>query len=147
MSNSQRMPPSSTKRSRAGSTIMEATVGLFILTVAATLVAQLVATSTAQLRQQDERTIAVQEAANVMDQVLHTPWDEFGQGGATSPRLSPAVQQQLPNSQLQVTASDPEGRPVARRVVVQISWAGPVADSPQHVRLVSWAFAPAGGQR
>ncbi len=124
---------------------MEAMIGLFILSAAMTLIAQLAVTTNLQARQQTNRSIAVQEAANLMDQILATPWDRLSQDSIAQQQLSSTAKEQLRNAELLVTTAEQEGMPASRRIMVEIRWAGPTSTTPQHVRLVSWAFAPNGG--
>ena len=58
-------------------------------------------------------------------------------------KISPSVQEMLPDSRLIVTLEPLATVPAARRVSVQISWAGPSGTEPMPTRIDYWIHAPA----
>lgn len=127
-------------RTRVGSTLLEAVAGLAIMVVACTLIAQLTAFATRQMRVNALHQLAVQEAANLLDQYV-TCSDVAGSDVASGARpLSAEAARQLPNGTLNVTLTDEATPPAARQIAVEVTWDSPFGNRPERVRLVSWRY-------
>ena len=127
-------------RRRSGTSLLEAIVGLFIMAVVITLVAQLSAFASRQLQAGSARRLAAQEAANLIDQIAASPWNAVTRQTAAEWQLSQDALRQLPHAQLHVTVSDEAGQAEAKQITLDISWTGHWGGQTEHVRLVSWKY-------
>ncbi len=84
----------------------ETAMALFVLGIGATLIAELVTITARQQRGADLRIVATQEAANVLDELRRSPWDELTVERTARRTLSPLADETLPGGVLSVTIVD-----------------------------------------
>jgi hypothetical protein len=106
------------------------------------LIAELVTITARQQRGVDRRVVASQEAANVLDDLRRSPWEELTSERAARLKLSPLAEQALPGGTLTVAVVDEDQPRPARRLDVRVAWQGKDGASEQAVELSGWRFAP-----
>ncbi len=121
---------------RRGYTLLEVATAGALLAVAMTMSVQVLGWLAADRRAVDCRREAAQEAANVMERLAATPWDDLTPEALGAATLSPEALKALPGGTLKATVV-PVG--ALKRLAVEVRWvaAGGRPESP--VRLTSWS--------
>ena len=65
---------------------------------------------------------ALETAANILESAQACPWDELTPAWAAQQRLPESLLQQLPDNRLAVRVETDPGRPLLKRVTVEIGW-------------------------
>jgi hypothetical protein len=104
---------------------------------------QMLAALSAQRRAAEQRAVATQEAANLVERVSALPWSEVTPQRVAEMRMSPAAQETLEGATLTLSATEEDGPPAAKHVRVEIDWdgAGPRVNPP--VQLHTWLYEAA----
>lgn len=122
---------------RRGFSVTEATVALFLLAAAATLLAQLTI-SVQRLGQQTWRTqLLHEELANLAEHTAALPWGELTAERIEQLPLGEFVQQEFPMAKLQVEVTALAEKIPTRQVTLSINL-GPHEPAP---RLTVWRFS------
>lgn len=129
-------------RPRRGASIVELTVALFTLTVAAALVAQLAVTTARHRRHSEHRLVATQEAANALERMGQVAWEDLTADRFEQTKLSEVAAQALLDGQIEVRLTDIAEPRAGRRIDVTVSWAQDAAAERREVALSAWRFAP-----
>lgn len=133
-----------TKRTyRRGTTLLEVTVSLLILSSVAVAFAQLLTLVSLQRRTAQRRQLATGEAANVMEQIAALSWSDLTKANVAKLKLSQAVASKLPAGKLKVDLAPLPQQPEAVRVVVEIGWQNRAGQSVQPLRLSAWRYRDA----
>ena len=127
------------KSERQGSTLLECTVALGLLAAAFTFGVQALGWSAAQRRAGDQRHVAIQEAANCLEQVRVLDWADLNDERLSQIKLSEVAQARLPSAELKIT-TEKQNEPDAVRVRVEVLWPGRSSGSPLRVGLVTWRY-------
>lgn len=92
-----------------------------------------------------QHQLAVLEAANVMERIaaLRARGPVTGQQLAAL-TLSPAIEEQLVEPQLEITLTDAAGSPPARTLAVEVSWENEQGQRGVPVRVVTYLYEPEG---
>jgi hypothetical protein len=122
-----------------GATLLECVVALTLLGAALTLGVQALGWSAAQRRLAQQRHVAMQEAANCLEQVRQLPWSELNHQRLAQLKLSAEAQRQLASAELRVT-SETAGEQHAIKVRVEIQWLSRAGGTPWQVSLVTWRY-------
>jgi hypothetical protein len=130
-------------RSRRAVVILEIVVATTLLAVIVGVSLQMFAAVRMARRESERRLVAIQETANVVERIAALPWSELDAQRLAEIKISPSVQEMLPDARLTVTLEPLATVPAARRVSVQISWAGPSGTEPIPTRIDYWIHAPA----
>jgi hypothetical protein len=120
--------------------LLESIVALGVLAVACTAGVQALAWAGAQRRLTDQRQCALQEAANLLEQVRQIPWKELTEDRLADIALSDETRQRLNSAQLNVTSEGAASELDAIKVSVEIQWLSRYSGSPWQVRLVTWRY-------
>jgi len=136
---------------RRGSLLMESALSAVIIATVIISVAQLLALSARQQRQTQQRQLALETAANLLDQAYALPWDELDTAhvSALQLQLPNEVERQLPGVTLQASVvevpgsatTEPSDRQTARRLEIRVSWFPVVQGPSETVQLRAWRFA------
>jgi Tfp pilus assembly protein PilV len=126
--------------SRRGTSILEAMVAGVLLAAAVGVCAHFVGVTAAHRRTTQQRMIAMQEAANIMERLSAQPWRQLTAGEASDVRISPQAMQSLPQGKLEVEISGPAGTPEAKRIRVSIRWQNRTGQFLQPVQLIAWRY-------
>jgi Tfp pilus assembly protein PilV len=138
----RRCRPRATAR---GFTLVEATAAGVMLAAALVITAQLMTLSAAQTREVERRQLAGQQAANLLERLTATPWDELTAELAARQQLSADAQSRLPGVNLTVTVDAGDEQPASKRITVEIRWRNRAGEFTAPVSLSSWVFAEASG--
>lgn len=125
---------------RNGATIPEAMVAMLIVAAVLVGVAQLLAMVAGQRRNTQQRSLAVREAGNLMEDLMTRPWSELTPDSLAEFQLPEPCLQQLPDAKLQIEVHADDDTDQARRIDIRIDWAGPADRRCQPVRLVAWRY-------
>lgn len=126
---------------RRGFMMAELIVAMAIMMAAMVGIAQLMYQVTRQYRHATQRNVVVQEAANVMEDLMSRQRDEISAAEPPRIKLSPACRQAAPDARLNIEiVSVDDGD--AYRLAVRIEW--PVDDPRRQrpVQLVAWRYGP-----
>jgi hypothetical protein len=130
---------------RRGVSLIEITAALVVVSLSAVLLTQLLVAAALQQRRAEQRAIAHQSAANLLEELLARPWEELMPNGATNLPLDAQAAELLPKALCTATivahASDGSG-PVGKSVLVSVSWQDTEAGLGESVRLAGWRFLP-----
>jgi hypothetical protein len=131
------------KRVRRGGMLMEATVALGMIGVAAVLLAQFVVAADAQRRIAHQRRAALDEVANRLERAALVPWKDLSASAIEAAPLPEEVRQRLPGAKLTASVTD-EGKPaLARKIRISIVWQNRAGVEMEPVVLAAWRFPDA----
>jgi Tfp pilus assembly protein PilV len=130
------------KASRRGIVLLEAVVAFGLLAVLITVCLQMLAATAAARRAAEQRAVALQEAANIVERIAAAPWDQISTERLAEVGLSSSVREILPGARVELTveASNDAGPP-GKHVELEISWTNAGGGSDTPVRLGYWAYA------
>lgn len=134
---------------RRGSLLVESALSAVIIATVIISVAQLLALSARQQRQTQQRQLALETAANLLDQAYALPWDELDTAHVSALQLPNEVERQLPGVTLQASVveapgsatTEPLDRQTVRRLEIRVSWFPTVQSPSETVQLRAWRFA------
>ncbi len=112
-------------------TIMAVTLSLALVVG----IAQLLSMVAQQRRLARQYAVAVQEAGNLMEDVVSRPWDQAGPEQLASVTLSEACDSCLPDAELTMNVADESDG--VRRIGIRIEFSS-AAGRREPVRLVGW---------
>ena len=124
---------------RRGALLIEAGIAAALVAVAMVAVAQLLAVSAVQERALDQRRVAAQEAANVLETVLVRPWEELTAEQFKELKLSAEAMKRLPDGQMQCDVDLLSEQPPVKKLVAEASWRNQAGER-ERVRLCAWKF-------
>jgi len=125
---------------RRGFTLLEVSVAGALLAVATLLAVQTRGVHAAAGRAQSAEQIALAEAENLLERLTVWPWDELDSENLQGLTLDDAAAAALSGATLEVTVDPPRGAPPAKRIAVQITYAGAGGPAARSVRLVAWRY-------
>ena len=120
---------------RRGFTLLEVLAAGALLAVAMTLAVQALGWLAADRRALDRRREAAQEAANIMERLASTPWDDLTPEALDVAKLSPEARKALPGGILKVAVTT---QGALKRLAVEVRWRGQGGPAEAPVRLTSW---------
>jgi prepilin-type N-terminal cleavage/methylation domain-containing protein len=141
---------------RLGFTLLELIASMLVLSVLTTVCLKFFAAGASQQKEQYACLAATEEAANVMEYLAATGWDDLPQQSGEKLTLSPQAKKLLPQGRIEVNVSGTlrvppsngtppaSGYPVpdtlARRVVTTVFWR-PMPNEPERkARVVAWRY-------
>jgi hypothetical protein len=130
--------PGKRRGRRTGAVLHEALMAIALAVAVLAGVAQLLALVAQQRRLGEQRTVAVREASNLMEDYVSRAWDEITGEKLAKADVSEVCRRCLPEAQLHVEVS-PEADD-SRRISIQISWRATAGRPGEPVRLVGWKF-------
>ena len=120
-----------------GAALLEATMSLAIVALVIAGVAQLLVLAAQQRRFAAQRELAVNEAANLMEQCMTLPWNQLEQVQVDETELSENSRKHLPDAALEISIQQAdEGG--AKQIAIQIDWRNPAGQRVRPIRLVAW---------
>jgi prepilin-type N-terminal cleavage/methylation domain-containing protein len=131
---------------RPGFTLVETMIALGVLTTAAVLAAQLGAWSLIERGRTEDRLVATDAAANILEAARARGWAELTPEWAAGQRLTDPVAARLNDGTLAVRVTPEQDRPHVKRVTVLIEWGHQPSIPPRTVSLAGlFAERAAGG--
>ncbi len=133
---------------RRGLTAIELALAVLVIGVLLASIGRILTIVARQQREDDRRLAAIHEAANHMERLAATPWQELRVEEDTPAELSPEAAAMLPGGTVSVRITEDdmtEAHPAlaSRRVEVAITWRNTAGEQVEPVRLVAWRFAEA----
>lgn len=150
----RRMPSRLLRRPRRGYTVVELIVTSLLLGTVFSTLAPILG-SVNRLRQSGERRqLAMQEVANLMEELSVREWSQLTAEGTEDITLTPAVQAALPDAELTIRILPEESEVAAveadaievRRIEISLRWREQGDQFIAPVRLTTWRYAPAPGE-
>jgi hypothetical protein len=129
------------KKARRGSLLLETTVAIVILAVAIVAVAHTMAVLSVQRQSAERQTLAMQEAANLMERIYVLPVDEITTEKVATLKLPAACRQRLPGAKLGVAVESLDQDPPAKRISIEIEWTGHGGVRSRPIRVTAWKHA------
>ena len=126
---------------RRGTTLIEATVALMVLSAAMLALVQMLSLATQQRRLTEVRRIALEEVANQAERVAALPWQGAAADQLKTWEPSAALLAAIPQAKCQIAVSEEAGPPAARRVHLEITWTDADGQPALPVGLTVWKFA------
>lgn len=127
------------KTNRRGATMIEITVAMVVLLVFVVSVTKTLIAVQSQSRHNHRRLVAIQEAANVMERVFATPWDQLASDRFAELEASASAQTQLPNASVDIVIGEAR-EPAGKHITVTIAWTSTNAGQRESTQLVAWRF-------
>jgi prepilin-type N-terminal cleavage/methylation domain-containing protein len=124
---------------RNGFTLMELAVAVSVFAVLLATSMKMVTLVSHQARVNEQRRIALQTMQSLSEQIGNIPWDNLPAAASNQLPLPESAVAHLPDAQLKIAVND-ETDPIAKRIVVEITWKGSGADRAGPVQLTSWVF-------
>ncbi len=121
-----------------GFTITECLVALVLLGAAAALLAQTLGGVAHQRRAADRQSLALQETANLMEQLFAIPYAELTPQRAAELGLSELARQQLPGARLEVSVAPTSDDPSGKEVRVSLHWHDRSGRNGTPLQLTAW---------
>jgi type II secretory pathway pseudopilin PulG len=131
-------------RRRRGITLVETLVAAAVLGGLTVVCVKFFAASVAQQEQMRDRSRAVQLAANVMERLAATPWEQLTAENIRRLQDADELRQGLPEATIEIQLAQPSGEPDAKQIVVLVRWPSPPDVLQRPVRLVAWRYRLAG---
>jgi prepilin-type N-terminal cleavage/methylation domain-containing protein len=119
-------------------TITESLVALVLLAAAAALMAQMLGSVAHQRRAADQQSLALQEAANLMEQLFAMPYAELTPERAADLTLSELARHQLPGARLEIAVTPSADEPAAKEVRVALRWLDRSGQYGVPLQLTAW---------
>jgi Tfp pilus assembly protein PilE len=124
-----------------GTTLIEVTVALLVLSAAMLALVQMLSLATQQRRLTEARRIALEEVANQAERVAALPWEGVTADKLTTWEPSASLLAAIPHAKCQIAVSDEPGPPAARRIHLEIAWTDSDGQPALPVGLTVWKFA------
>ena len=129
---------------RAGLTIMEATMAIFIVGVALTTAVELLTGVSHQQRRLERRDLACLEASNKLERLVGGPWDASLAEGTRDWPASPELVAGLPDARVRIEAKRGDSAPEVWRIQVSVVAPGPAGEMETWASLVAWKYRTGG---
>jgi prepilin-type N-terminal cleavage/methylation domain-containing protein len=123
-----------------GFTITESLVALVLLAAAAALMAQTLAGVAQQRRAADQQSLALQETANLMEQLFAMPYAELTPERTADLALSELARYQLPGARLDIAVTPSADEPAAKEVRVALRWLDRSGQYGVPLQLTAWRY-------
>ena len=105
-----------------------------------TALAQVAALAARERRTIEQRTVAVWEAGNVMEELLSRRWADTAAEKLAALPLSETCRRILPDAQLRVDVVADGAASDCRRIAVRIDWRNAAGQRGVPVQLVAWKY-------
>lgn len=125
---------------RRGFNLVEMLVAVVVMTALLVVLAQFLGTVTQQRRVAARRMMAVEEAANAMEQAAALSYAELTPERLQTIGVSEQAQRSLPQAKLSVDVTDEPGPPAGKQIAVELSWQNRFGETVKPVRLTAWRY-------
>ena len=125
---------------RSGVTIIETTIAMAILAVVITTSIQTLVGVSAVRRANQQRLLAQQEAANLMEQLFAVRWGALNDDTAATLQLSAEAAKRLRGAKLNVEIAKPDEEFTPTQIRIEISWPSRTGQATKPVKLVAWRY-------
>ena len=125
---------------RQGFSIVEMIVSAILLGVVLTTTVPLLGWAAGQRHASRQRQFALNEVANVMEQLTLRSWETVTKQSAREIELSEPARAYLTDGRLTVAVSQPKGGPPAKRITVELSWKNRAGEFVSPASLTAWIY-------
>lgn len=122
---------------RSGSFLVEATVALAVIVIAAGIVAQCIVWSLQERARSQSHHAALELAANVLESARAVPFDKLDADWAKSREVPSEMADLLPEGKVIATLDSSASLAPAKRITVEVQWLLMPGQPPQSVRLTT----------
>lgn len=130
------------KRREDGFTILEVTVSLAMVALAMVLAVQSMIGLGRTRRSDEQRSLAIQEAANLMEAIQVRSWDELSNEQVSAMKFSEQFQSRVPKATLNISITLVD-EPAAKRITIAIARPDPAGRSVTLAVLTAWRYREA----
>lgn len=134
-------------KSRRGYLMLELATAVVVLGVMMGVCLQAIGWVLKERRSIDRRAVALQEAANLLDEFTALPWPQLTPQRAQACQMSAEAAAILPRARVDVALAEPAGEPPARRITVTLHWQGDHGQDEGPLRLTAWVYRHAEAER
>jgi type II secretory pathway pseudopilin PulG len=125
---------------RSGYILLEAILAAALLAVLMTVSLRMLSAISAQRRAAEQRAIALEEVANLMERALARPWNEISSQSASPSDVDDSLQRILPGAAATMTVEPSDDTLEGKHLHATITWK-PAASRPDAaVTLHFWAY-------
>lgn len=127
-------------RSRMGLTMIELIAAATILAVLLASTVQVIRVLDSQQRNVARRTLALEIAQALLEELGNTRWEELAPAVGTEWTIPEALTQSLPGATASATIVEEQDPVVAKRVTIEIEWPTASGVSAAPTRLTTWVY-------
>jgi hypothetical protein len=120
--------------------VFEVLVSTLLLSAAFATVVPLLGSVAAQRRAAEQRQLALQEVANVMERYAERSWADIKPETDGTVELSSEVRRVLHHAALEVKVDEATGPPAAKRIAIELRWKDRSGRFAAPIRLVTWVY-------
>jgi hypothetical protein len=131
---------------RKGLAILDATIGLAVLSTALLIAAQTTMWLVGERQQVEVRQQAVEATANVLEAARACNWDDLDSKWAEGQRLPASMAERCEDADLAVRVQPEAGRDQIKRVSVELTWKQPDGRMATPVRVTALFARRTGGK-
>jgi hypothetical protein len=128
---------------RRGVILVEVVVGCALAALLLALCVQMLSLTAFERRDVEQRSIALEQAANLIERVAAMPYDQITPEKLAELKLPPEVEPILPGGAAKWFVTDETGDLPAKRVRVEIAWRGGRPQRP--AKLTTWVYPQPSG--
>ena len=128
---------------RRGFTLIECLAAVALVAAVLALTMQLVHASAVQRRAVQQRELAIQELANLMERLSILPWQDLSPEKARSMQLSEHARGALPGAELTIDVTASSEGPQAKRILISLRWEDESGRPATPLRLAAWRYRDA----
>ena len=125
---------------RDGGLLVELMGAVVVMSAAFAIAVPVIGKTGALRRQAEQRQLALQEAANLMERVAALPWNDISQETLKKLELSATARRSLRSPQLGIELAKPVGPVPTKQVVIQVRWRDATGHPVRPVWLVAWFY-------
>jgi hypothetical protein len=112
-----------------------------VISVAFVLLAQFLTLAAQQRRTSEQRRIALQEAANVLERISALPAEELTTDRLANWQPSAELARELPQAKLQISLAPEAGPPRGQKVRVEVAWPNAAGELNAPIGLTAYRYA------
>ena len=124
---------------------IEVAVGIGVALVVMVAVAQMVGVISYQRATTAQIRLATREAANAMERVLASSWQELNPEDPPEVMISANAAERLDDPHLSVSITESKADVMVKRIEVRIDWLNRAGQRGEPFRLVAWRHGDVGG--
>lgn len=135
-----RVSDRSSSGERAGFSLVELMVASLLLGVVIATVTPLLLWSGAERRAAEQRQLAAEHLANLMEELTARPWNDIAADSPAANELPPELERVLPGAELETSVNTTDDDPPAKRIRLSLRWKGRTGEYLPPTRLTAWVY-------
>lgn len=125
---------------RRGFTLIEVMVAGTLLGAVMLTVTPLLGWVARERHAAEQREVAVQEVANILERVTARNWEEITSAAVSGVKLAPESASFLDDAELRIEITENEQQPLSKQVSVSLQWKDRFQNSVAPVRVTTWVY-------